>query len=157
MTHSFLITDAVDDAAMVFYGLQSTCLDLARLGSLYLNRGKVGGTRLLDKSYVRRAVGRSLTVHNAAYGLLWWLNREGNLRGPSSAVDGQGQPLTPVTGQIAPFARSDLFAALGFGGQVLLVDPSSRTMVIRLGLPPQPDEDPYDVRQAARVLVDAVR
>ena len=157
MTHSSLITDEIDDAAMVFYGLRSTCLDLARLGSLYVGEGKVDGTRLLDKSYVRRAVGRSSTVHNAAYGLLWWLNREGRLRGPTDAVDAQGQPLTSVTGQIAPFARSDAFAALGFGGQVLLVDPSSKTMVIRLGLPAQPGAESYDFSKAAHVLVDALR
>ena len=56
MTHSELITDRSDNAAMVFYGLRTTCLDLARFGSLYLGRGKVGGTRLLDTSYVKRAV-----------------------------------------------------------------------------------------------------
>ena len=31
MTHSTFITDRADDAA-VFYGLQTTCLDLARFG-----------------------------------------------------------------------------------------------------------------------------
>ena len=156
MTHSTFITDRADDAA-VFYGLRTTCLDLARLGSLYLGRGKVSGTRLLGTSYVERAVGRSSTVHNAAYGYLWWLNRPGTIRGATDAVDAQGQPLRPVTGQLADRAPSDLYAALGFGGQVLLVDPSTRTMVVRLGLPAQPGEEAYGFVDAATVLTAALR
>jgi CubicO group peptidase (beta-lactamase class C family) len=156
MDHSTFITDRADDAA-VFYGVRTTCLDLARLGSLYLGRGKVGGTRLLDTSYVERAVGRSSTVHNAAYGYLWWLNRPGTIRGATDAVDAQGQPLRRVTGQLAPDAPSDLYAALGFGGQVLLVDPSTSTMVVRLGLPAQPGEEAYGFTDAATVLTRALR
>lgn len=156
MDHSTFITDRADNAA-VFYGLRTTCLDLARFGSLHLGRGKVDGTRLLDKSYVTRAIGRSSTDHNAAYGYLWWLNRPGRLRGATDAVDAQGQPLRPVDGQLAAFASTDLYAALGFGGQVLLVDPSTRTMVIRLGLPAQAGEEGYGFSKAATVLTQALR
>ena len=42
MTRSSFITDRADDAA-VFYGLRTTCLDIARLGRLYLDGGKVRG------------------------------------------------------------------------------------------------------------------
>ncbi|WP_457186646.1 serine hydrolase domain-containing protein [Nocardioides sp. P5_E3] len=160
MTRSSFITDRADDAA-VFYGLRTTCLDIAKLGRLYLDggtvRGKAGGKRILDAAYVRHAVGRSSTVHNAAYGYLWWLNRPGALRGATDPVDAQGQPLNPVTGQLAPSAPVDVFAALGFGGQVLLVDPSTRTMVVRLGLPAQPGEEAYGFTNAARVLTRALR
>ena len=156
MTRSSFITDRADDAA-VFYGLRTTCLDIARLGRLYLDSGKVGGKRILDPAYVKRAVRRSSTVHNAAYGYLWWLNRPGALRGATDPVDAQGQPLHPVTGQLAPSAPVDVFAALGFGGQVLLVDPSTRTMVVRLGLPAQPGEEAYGFTNAARVLTRALR
>lgn len=157
MTHSELITDRSDHAAMLFFGMRTTCLDLARFGSLYLGRGKVGGTRLLDRSWVKRAVGRSSTVHNAAYGYLWWLNRPGRIRGATDPVDAQGQPLQPVTGQLAAYAPEDVYAALGFGGQVLLVDPTSRTMVVRLGLPAAAGEEGYGFDDAARVLTRALR
>jgi len=157
MTHTEMITDRADNSALVFYGLRTTCLDLARFGSLYLGGGAVDGTRLLDRDYVTASVGRSSTVHNASYGYLWWLNRPGALRGATDAVDAQGQPLRPATGQLAPFARADAFAALGFGGQVLLVDPASRTMVIRLGLPAQAGEESYDFVNAATVLTRALR
>jgi len=156
MSHSTFITDRSDDAA-VFYGLQTTCLDLARFGSLYLGRGKVDGTRLIDRSYVKRAVGRSSTAHNAAYGYLFWLNRPGLLRGATDPVDAQGQPLRQVSGQLAPYAPADLFAALGFGGQVLLMDPTTRTMVVRLGAPAQAGAEAYGFGKAATVLTEALR
>lgn len=156
MTRTSFVTDRAGDAA-VFYGLRTTCLDIARLGRLHLGRGKVDGRRLLGASWVRAAVGRSSTVHNAAYGYLWWLNLPGPLRGATDPVDAQGQPLAPTSGQLAPFAPEDLYAALGFGGQVLLVDPSTRTMVVRLGLPAQPGEESYGFADAARVLTRAVR
>ncbi len=156
MDRTRFITDRADDAA-VFYGLQTTCLDLARFGALQLGRGKAYGTRLLDKGYVADAVGRSSTPHNAAYGYLWWLNRPGPLRGATDAVDAQGQPLRQVTGQLASSVDEDVYAALGFGGQVLLVDPSTRTMVVRLGLPAQAGEEAYGFVDAATVVARAVR
>ena len=56
-----------------------------------------------------------------------------------------------------PSAPPDLYAALGYGGQVVLVHPASQTVVVRLG-------DPGDVRgsadygvgDAARVLTEAL-
>ncbi|RYB95627.1 class A beta-lactamase-related serine hydrolase [Nocardioides oleivorans] len=156
MAHTTFTTDRSGNAN-AFYGVTTTCLDLAHLGMLYLGRGKVDGRRYLDRAYVARAVGRSSTVHNAAYGYLWWLNRPGQVRGATDPVDAQGQPLRPVTGQLASYADPDLFAALGLGGQVLLVDPTTRTLVIRLGLPAQPGEEAYGFGNAATVLVDALR
>lgn len=156
MTHSRFSTDASGHAA-VYFGVQTTCLDLAHLGMLYLGKGKVDGRRYLDKAFVKRAVGRSSTPHNAAYGYLWWLNRPGTIRGATDPVDAQGQPVRPVTGQLAPYADEDLFAALGLGGQVLLVDPRTKTLVIRLGLPAQAGAEAYGFGNAATVLVDALR
>ena len=102
-------------------------------------------------------MGRSSTEHNAAYGYLWWLNRPGRLRGATDVVDAQGQPVATATGQLAPSAPKDAFAALGFGGQVLLVDPRSRTMVVRLGMPAQPGAEAYDFTHAAGVLTRALK
>jgi len=106
---------------------------------------------------VERAVGRSSTVHNAAYGYLWWLNRPGLLRGATDPVDAQGRPLTQTTGQLAAYAPEDVYAALGFGGQVLLVDPTTRTMVVRIGAPAQAGAESYGFGQAATVLTAALR
>lgn len=156
MARSSLTVDRAGDAA-VFYGLRTTCLDVAKLGALWLGQGRAGGRRILDRGYVRRAVGRSSTAHNAAYGYLWWLNRPGVLRGATDTVDAQGQPLRTTSGQLAAYVPQAVFAALGFGGQVLLVDPTTRTMVVRLGLPAAPGEEAYELGDAATVLDRALR
>lgn len=156
MSHTRMIGDSTRRNTMVFFGVQTTCLDLARFGRLYLNRGKVGRHRILDRSWVRASLTTS-TEHNAAYGFLWWLNRPGTLRGPLDPVDTAGQPTTPVQGQLAPGAPTRVFAALGLGGQVLLVDPTSRTIVVRMGPGSLTNRNGYGFADAARVITEAVR
>ena len=45
--------------------------------------------------------------------------------------------------QLAPGAPADLYAALGFGGQVVLVDPTTETVVVRLGNPTRDGRSSY--------------
>jgi CubicO group peptidase (beta-lactamase class C family) len=133
MSNSHLVTDqSKAGGAQLFFGLETTCLDLARFGQLYLDGGQIDGTQILPADFVEDSVAVSSTRHNAAYGLLWWINLPGPLRGATDDVGPSGQPLTRRQGQLAPGAPQDLYAALGLGGQVLLVDPGSRTMVVRL-------------------------
>jgi len=115
------------------FGLETTCRDLARFGLLFRHRGVWLGEQVVPRAWVSDAVGRPSQRLNPSYGLLWWLNAEGSL---------------------APGAPRDLYAALGFGGQVLLVDPGSDTVVVRLGTPGAGD---YDVADAARVVTEALR
>ena len=48
---------------------------MARLGQLYLNRGRWAGKQLIDASYIDAAISPSQL--NPAYGYLWWLNGAG--------------------------------------------------------------------------------
>ncbi|WP_165807185.1 serine hydrolase domain-containing protein [Nocardioides currus] len=155
MTHTRMTRDSSGRSTNAFFGMQTTCLDLARLGRLFLQQGRVDGERVVPRAFVRAAVGRSSTAHNAAYGYLWWLNRPGTLRGPTDAVDDAGQPVTPRTGQLAPAASPRMFAALGLGGQVLLVDPGSGTIVVRLGTDSLAGQN-QAFAEAAAVVTDAV-
>ena len=157
MTHSRLTPDASGRSTNVFFGLQTTCLDLARFVGLYLGEGRADGTRILSKKFVRQAVGASSSPFNAAYGYLWWLNRPGLIRGPLDPVDATGQPVTPHTGQQAAGAPEDMFAALGLGGQVALADPGSDTIVVRLGPGSLSMSDRYSFADAARVVTWASR
>ncbi len=77
MTHTRMTRDASGQSTQVFFGLQTTCLDLARFGRLYLHDGRVDGKRILSRDFVRSSTRRPSTGHNAAYGSLWWLNRPG--------------------------------------------------------------------------------
>jgi CubicO group peptidase (beta-lactamase class C family) len=148
--------DSSHRSTNVFFGLHSTCRDLARFGRLFAQRGEWEGEQVVSAAWVDAAVGAPSQELNAAYGLLWWLNRHGPLRGPLNTVDLQAAPGVAAVGRLAPGAPADLFAALGFGGQVVLVDPTSHTVVVRLGNPPASGEEPYRFADAARVITEAL-
>lgn len=128
MTDTRMTPDPSGRSTQAFFGMQSTCPDLARFGQLFEQGGEWEGEQLLPRSWVKDAVGRSSQSLNAAYGLLWWVNREGPQLTPS---EGGGE--STRSGQLVPGAPDDIYAALGFGGQVVMVHPGSGTVVVRLG------------------------
>ena len=156
MTHTRMTKDSSGRSTNTYFGLQSTCLDLARFARLYLKQGRAHGTRLLSRGYVTRSVDRSSTEHNAAYGYLWWLNRHGQLRGPTDQVDANGQPVSPREGRLVPDAPASLYSAIGLGGQIAAVDRRSRTIVVRLGRSSSEPGGPYGLANAARVVTWAL-
>jgi CubicO group peptidase (beta-lactamase class C family) len=129
----------------VFFGMQSTCPDLARFGTLFAQHGEWDGRQVLPQSWVDEATGQPSQPLNAAYGLLWWLNRKGPVEAPGGGA----------ADQLAPGAREELFAAQGLGGQVVLVDPRSGTVVVRLGGAEDDGPDGYQISDAARVITQA--
>ncbi len=153
MAHTRMTTDP-SGGTNTFFGVQSTCRDLARFGYLFLRQGRWADGPVVSKSWVRRAVGDSSQPHNAAYGRLWWVNRHGPLLGPLQ-TDAPGQAPPTTVGRLVPGAPPALFAALGLGGQVVLVDPASETVVVRLGELGHGRE--YGVADAARVITEALR
>jgi len=157
MAHSRMTQDTSGSSTNTYFGLQSTCLDLARFGQLYLRQGTVDGKRILSRGYVEKSVGASSTDHNAAYGYLWWLNRHGPLRGATDQVNEDGQTLEAREGRLVPGAPAALYSAIGLGGQITMVDPRSRTIVVRLGPGSSDAEQPYGLPHATRVVTWALR
>ena len=155
MRNTSMTRDPSGRSTNTYFGLRTTCLDIAKFARLYLQRGRLGERRILSKAFVRAATGRSSTAHAANYGYLWWLNRPGILRGATDRVDRHGQPLDRAYGKLAPRASERAFAALGFGGQTVLVDPGSRTIVARLGIVKQGVH--YTFEDATRVVTWAQR
>lgn len=156
MTGTRMTTDASGKSTQMPFGMQSTCADLARFGQLFAQRGEWDGEEIVPASWVEDAVGGSSQELNAAYGLLWWVNRRGPVREPLDAENPGLPPGVTGAGQLVPGAPDDLYAALGFGGQVVLVDPGSSTVVVRLGTPgDRSDPDSYTVADAARVVTEA--
>lgn len=154
-------TEMKQDAAgntMMFMGVQSNCRDLARFGLLMLDHGRWGAEQIVSRAWVREATGASSTELNAAYGYLWWLNREGVLSGPTAATSIDGvRDGTVSRGRLVPGAPADMFWALGLGNQIIQIDPGSRTVVVRLGpgeASPQPPT--FDRAAASRVVTEAV-
>ena len=153
MTHTQMTADPAGNTN-AFFGTQTTCQDLARFGYLFLRQGRWGDEQVVPRSWVRAAVGRPSQDHNAAYGLLWWLNRKGPIIGPL-ATDAPGQPEPPV-GQTMPGLPADAYTAQGLGGQVVLVDPTSETVVVRIGQFQANSEDAYTGQDAARFVTEAL-
>ena len=61
-----------------------------------------------------------------------------------------------TVGRLAPGAPARLFAALGLGGQTVLVDPRTDTVVVRLGRLPAAGDPEYTFATAAKVVTDAL-
>jgi CubicO group peptidase (beta-lactamase class C family) len=153
MTHTQMTADPAGNTN-AFFGTQTTCEDLARFGYLFLRHGRWGDDQVVPRSWVKAAVGRPSQDHNAAYGLLWWLNRKGPIIGPLD-TDAPGQP-TPPVGQTMPGLPANAFTAQGLGGQVVLVDPRSETVVVRIGQFQANPEDAYTGNDAARFITEAL-
>jgi CubicO group peptidase (beta-lactamase class C family) len=154
MADTRMTLDASGKSTQAFFGMQSTCPDLVRFGLLFEQYGEWDGEQLVPRAWVKDAVGRSSQRLNAAYGLLWWVNREGPQLGP---VEEGGAARR--SGQLVPGAPEDLYAALGFGGQVVMVDPGSGTVVVRLGTlgtGASPTSGAYSLANAARVVTEAL-
>lgn len=146
MANSRLTTDPAGNT-MTFMGLQSTCPDLSRFGDAMLHRGR----NVIPPGYIKRAKQPSQDL-NVAYGYLFWLNKIGRIGGPFETIT---ETSGGVEGQLIPGAPEDLLAALGYGNQVVLMDPDTDIVVVRLGAATGKDGSEFTVEDAARVITQA--
>ena len=86
-------------------GLYLSAPDLAKIGQLYLADGLWDGKRLLPAGFAQRATSRHVSGVSGVfdYGYQWWITRRG---------------------------EADVWAGRGFGGQLLIVLPSRRTVAV---------------------------
>lgn len=113
--------------------LYMTARDYAHFGELLRNNGRVNGHQLLSARWVEFM--KTPSPNNAAYGGHLWLNREGI-----------GNPLFPGRGS------SRIFAAVGHHGQYLLIDPTRRLVILRIGI--SNEEQLVGVRRTLASLVE---
>ncbi|QMW23456.1 serine hydrolase domain-containing protein [Sandaracinobacteroides saxicola] len=95
----------------------ATALDWARFGQLYLNKGVASGQQVVPAAWVD-FVGTPAAT-DSGYGGHFWLNR----RRPA----GRDVALFPTQGP------ADAYAAIGHLGQYVIIVPSKRLVVVRLG------------------------
>lgn len=132
MTDSSWVTTpgiGADGSATSYYTARCTARDLARFGVMALRGGQWGAQRIVSSRYLREATSPSQDL-NPAYGLLWWENAR-----PGFAAGGDRTAL----GLRFPGSPSDTFAALGAGGQAVMVSPSLDVVVVRQGTNPATD------------------
>jgi CubicO group peptidase (beta-lactamase class C family) len=115
------------DAAGTMVGgsaIHATARDWARFGEFLRHRGQAGGVQLVPRQWID-----FMTTPNpreAQYGAQIWLNRR------------------PTSGDASLFpdkGPADLFACEGHLGQYVLVSPSRRLVVVRLGMTPEDQLD----------------
>ncbi|OYU14713.1 MAG: serine hydrolase [Alphaproteobacteria bacterium PA4] len=91
--------------------------DWASFGQMYLDGGKVAGRQVVAADWVKFV--RTPAPTNPGYGGQFWLNRPGYVGKDTALFADQG----PV----------DAYAAVGHLGQYVIVVPSKRLVVVRLG------------------------
>lgn len=108
-------------------GLGMRARDLAKLGQLYLQEGRWNGKQVVPEAWVRRStrMHTAVGVPGQGYGYQWWVQN-----GP----------------------RGKAYAALGYGGQAIVVLPAL-DLVIVLTTVPRGDTD---VRAIVRMILPAV-
>lgn len=110
-----------------YYTASCSGRDLARFGLFALRGGRWAGKQVVSSRYLSQATAPSQDL-NPAYGFLWWENMKPGF-GAEEAVRGtadlrfDGSP-------------RDAFAALGAGGQAVMVVPSLDLVVVRQGQAP---------------------
>lgn len=98
--------------------MHATARDYAKFGEFLRNHGVVNGQRLLPETWMRFMLTPS--ANDAGYGGHIWLNR----RRPAGVTPA----LWPDRGP------NDLFACIGHQGQYIIVSPSQRLTIVRLGV-----------------------
>jgi CubicO group peptidase (beta-lactamase class C family) len=100
--------------------LHMTARDYGKIGELLRNHGRVRDRQIVPERWIDFMT--SPSPANNAYGGQLWLNREG-----------RANELFPGE------ARSDIFAAVGYRGQFVIVAPSQRLTIVRLGNTNEPN------------------
>jgi len=110
------------DASGTYVGssyMYATARDWARFGLLYLNDGVWEGERILPEGWVAFSSTPTSTAPQGLYGAHFWLNR--------------GNPNNP---EDRPFPQlpTDMFLAQGVQGQTVVIIPSYKLVIVRLGM-----------------------
>jgi len=127
MNNTTVFTDNKGQMIMPSH-LRTVARDMARIGYLFINDGNWNGQQILPQSYVTEAISPGSTL-NDAYGFLWWINTGANDTWRHPAISNNAEQ----TGIIFPDAPSDLYAASGNNGQVVIVSPSENLIIVRQG------------------------
>ncbi|MFC2080950.1 serine hydrolase domain-containing protein [Bacteroidota bacterium] len=92
-----------DGAAMGYSGLKLRPRDLAKFGLLYLKNGQWNSTQVIPESWIRESTSKQILrgdIPGFYYGYHWWVHQDG------------------------------LYAAVGYGGQLMMIIPEYELIVL---------------------------
>lgn len=112
-----------------YYSARCSARDLARFGLFAQRGGRWAGKQVVSAAYLGAATSPSQDL-NPAYGYLWWNNAK---PGRGAGVGAGG---TETAGYRFEGSPRDSFAAMGAGGQVVMVVRSLDLVVVRQGQNP---------------------
>ncbi len=98
--------------------MYATAREWAAFGQLYLQDGKWNGRRILPEGWVQYSATPTHTAPKGEYGAHFWTNG--------------GKESNPV-GRPFPKLPGDLFYAAGYKGQRVIIIPSHKLVIVRLG------------------------
>ncbi|WP_306349636.1 serine hydrolase domain-containing protein [Flavobacterium sp. '19STA2R22 D10 B1'] len=108
---------------------QSSAIDLAKIGRLYLNKGNYDSIQILPEDWISKSISignaKPLTSkywQESTQNYLWWIPQQGE--------------------------KGD-YAAEGMGGQILYIDPKTNTIIVQFADRGKPD---YPYRKISRYL-----
>jgi len=139
MTSAFFEPDASGSFVGSSYAFM-TARDWARFGELHRLDGVWEGSRILPEGWVRYVTTPARTAPDGQYGAHWWLNA--------------GDPESPAQ-RPWPSLPTDTYAAEGHSGQYVVVVPSAKLVVVRLGLS-EPDDGRDGTEQLVAELIRAI-
>jgi len=106
------------------FGMKISPRETAKLGQLFLNRGKWDGKQIISEDYLNEMVKPPFLNTNSGYGYLVWLN---------NSLGKWYRPFKNGTGRMIPNAPEDMFMATGFYGRFIFVIPSLDIVIITFG------------------------
>jgi len=129
------------DTSGTFVGssyMYATARDWARFGQLYLQDGVWDGERILPEGWVAYSTTPTPASPKGNYGAHWWLN-------VGVGLTRKNQPM--------PDLPPDLYLASGHEGQFVVVVPSRRAVIVRLGMT---IEGNFDLSRFLERILDAL-
>ena len=109
------------DPSGVFVGssyVYGTAYDWARLGQIYLNGGELDGVRVVTEEWIKASQQVNKSTNDPAYGYQVWLNH---------SIKGGAEHLR------WPSLPKDTYAMTGNRGQYVMMIPSMKLILVRLG------------------------
>jgi CubicO group peptidase (beta-lactamase class C family) len=126
---SWSLDSAASGVARAFCCLNARAVDFVRFGLMVMNEGRWNGRQIVSADWLRQSLAPQAGLPGPAEPA--WRNVD-RLSTPQAAFYAWQWRIRPLPG-VRPLQPGPMAYAQGLHGQILLIDPSSQTVVLRLG------------------------